>query len=169
MKTRCRGMFEAEGIPGDRLELSGMLPKREDHLGLYGKIDIGLDPFPYNGTTTTCEALWMGVPVVTMLGDRHAGRVGASILGHVGLGELIANDPESYVDIVLELHRDMERLVAMRNGLRDQMMASPLCDVSAFVENVEEAYIRMWARHVDACEAQLISKPTERDSHQPSC
>ena len=169
MRARCRGMFEKERISGDRLELLGWLPKQEDHLGLYGKIDIGLDPFPYNGTTTTCEALWMGVPVVTMLGDRHAGRVGASILEHVGLGGLIANGPKSYVEIVLELYKDIEKLTALRNGLRDQMMASPLCDASAFAKNVEEAYFRMWERYVAVCEDKLISKSIEKDSHQPSC
>ncbi|HUV49877.1 MAG TPA: tetratricopeptide repeat protein [Anaerolineae bacterium] len=152
VKAKYQGMFEKEGISGDRIELFGWLPNKKDHLGLYSKIDIGLDPFPYNGTTTTCEALWMGVPVVTMLGDRHFGRVGASILKHVGLGELIANDPKSYVEIALQLSMDIEKLAALRNGLRDQMINSPLCDASAFARNVEEAYIRMWERYVAVCE-----------------
>jgi predicted O-linked N-acetylglucosamine transferase (SPINDLY family) len=155
MRARCREMFEKEGISGDRIELFGRLPKIEDHLGLYSKIDIGLDPFPYNGTTTTCEALWMGVPVVTMLGDRHAGRVGASILEHVGLEELIADDPKSYVETALELCRNVEKLAAFRNGLRNQMIHSPLCDASAFARNVEKAYAGMWKRYVAVYEDNL--------------
>ena len=151
-KARYKGMFEKEGISGDRIEFFGWLPNKKDHLGLYSKIDIGLDPFPYNGTTTTCEALWMGVPVVTMLGDRHFGRVGASILKHVGLGELIADDPKSYVETALQLSINVSKLAALRNGLRDQMINSPLCDASAFAMNVEEAYIRMWERYVAVSE-----------------
>jgi predicted O-linked N-acetylglucosamine transferase (SPINDLY family) len=168
MREKYRRMFEKTGISGDRIELFGTLPKKADHLGLYSKIDIGLDPFPYNGTTTTCEALWMGVPVVTMLGDRHAGRVGASILKHVGLGKLIADSPKSYVEIARQLSTNVGKLAALRNGLRDQMISSPLCDAGAFTKNVEEVYIRMWERYIAICEGKLISQSMEKDSQQPS-
>ena len=144
---RYQEMFEKEGISAERIELFGWLTEK-DHLDLYNKMDIALDPFPYNGTTTSCEALWMGVPVVTMLGDRHSGRVGASILKHSGLEKLIAENPESYVEIAIGLSKNTEKLATFRTALRSQMMDSPLCDVNTFARNVENAYIRMWKKYV---------------------
>ena len=97
----------ARGVAADRIELVGWLPERE-HLALHDRVDIALDPFPYNGTTTTCEALWMGVPAVTLRGDRHAGRVGASLLTRIGLSDLIAESVEGYVEFgsgAAERHR----------------------------------------------------------------
>ena len=91
------------GVAAERVELVAWLPDTAAHLALYHRVDIALDPFPYNGTTTTCEALWMGVPVVTLRGDRHAGRVGASLLSQIGLTDLIANSVEEYVEIALAL------------------------------------------------------------------
>ena len=150
VRTRYQKMFEKEGIPAKRIELFGWLTEK-DHLDLYNKIDIALDPFPYNGTTTSCEALWMGVPVVTMLGDRHSGRVGASILTHTGLEELIAENPKSYVEIAIRLSKNTEKLAALRTVLRNQMMDSPLCDINTFARNVENAYIHMWNKYVALC------------------
>src|SRR6202030_3721984 len=124
----------------DRITLSGWTAEPLDHLALYGQVDIGLDPFPYNGTTTTCQALWMGVPVVTLGGDRHAGRVGASLLTAVGLTELIAPDSEAYVATAASLSQDLDRLATLRAGLRQRLEASPLCDEAEFARAMEAAY-----------------------------
>jgi len=143
---RYRGMFEAAGVTADRLELMGMLAAKEDHLGVYERIDLALDPFPYNGTTTTCEALWMGVPVVTLRGDRHAGRVGASIMHQVGLGELVAEDPKQYHELALSLALDQNRLTELRLGLRDRLRTSILMDHNRFVTTLETSYRDIWRR-----------------------
>jgi predicted O-linked N-acetylglucosamine transferase (SPINDLY family) len=138
--------FLDRGIAGDRLTLVGHLPATEDHLALYRNIDIALDPFPYNGTTTSCEALWMGVPIVTLLGDRHSGRVGASILGRLGLDELIGQSVADYVEIAVRLAGDHDRRSALRRSLRQSLAASSLCDAPRFARNMEGAYRTMWKR-----------------------
>lgn len=138
--------FAANGIDADRLELHGKLPKYADHLALYSKVDIGLDPFPFNGCTTTFEALWMGVPVIALRGDTHVARVGASILTHVGHSELLADSEEDYVRIAADLAGNKMRRVAFRTGLRDAIIASPLGDVDGFAAKVEAAYADMWTR-----------------------
>jgi len=132
------------GIDRDRLDLINAVPHRKKHLALYAKIDIALDPFPYNGTTTTFEALWMGVPVVTLCGDRHAGRVGASILQHLELPALIADNENDYIGLAKELAGDRQRLVTLRNTLRSRMCESVLMDVSLFASTLENAYRNMW-------------------------
>ena len=136
--------LESRGVTADRITLLAWAPDRGGHLGLYGKIDVALDPFPYNGTTTTCEALWMGVPVVTLEGTRHSGRVGASLLTRLGLQELIAADTESYIRIAADLAADRERLSKLRQSLRPRMSASPLCDGPAFTRDLEAAFRSMW-------------------------
>jgi predicted O-linked N-acetylglucosamine transferase (SPINDLY family) len=131
-------------VASDRVELLAWLPDVMAHLAVYSRIDIALDPFPYNGATTTCEALWMGVPVVTLRGDRHAGRVGASLLGQIGLTDLIANTVDDYVEIAVALAGDRERLTDLRRSLRPRMAASPLCDGPAFARKIESAFAEMW-------------------------
>jgi protein O-GlcNAc transferase len=96
-------LFAAEGIGAERVELHDMVASKPDHLGMYGRVDVGLDTFPYNGTATTCEALWMGVPVVTLEGRTHAGRVGMSLLRAAGLAELVARDAGEFVAIAAGL------------------------------------------------------------------
>jgi predicted O-linked N-acetylglucosamine transferase (SPINDLY family) len=107
-------------------------------------MDIALDPFPYNGTTTTCEALWMGVPVITYKGAHHGGRVGASLLGAAGVEELVAVDEDHYVVLAAELAADGGRLKALRADLRERMEASPLTDGAAFTMKMETAYRNIW-------------------------
>ncbi|NTV14203.1 MAG: tetratricopeptide repeat protein [Desulfobulbaceae bacterium] len=143
---RYLGLFEAAGVAADRLELLGMLADKKDHLELYGKIDLALDPFPYNGTTTTCEALWMGVPVVTLQGPRHSGRVGASIMHQIGLEELVAESPEQYRQLALTLAKDSDRLVGLRGGLRQRLSQSPLLDRERFATSLESSYRHIWRR-----------------------
>ncbi|MDD2467327.1 MAG: tetratricopeptide repeat protein, partial [Desulfobulbus sp.] len=110
--------FLKQGIDPFRLEFLPAENRKKDHLALYGRIDISLDPFPYNGTTTTCESLWMGVPVITLCGDRHAERVGASLLSSVGLEELIAYDKEEYLRIACQLTSEPAKLARPRSSLR---------------------------------------------------
>lgn len=143
---RVYRLFEENGVPRGCLELVGWVPSRADHVALYNRIDIALDTFPYNGTTTTCEALWMGVPVVTLAGNRHAARVGVSLLAQIGLSELIAKSPDDYVHIATELASDPNRLAALRIGLRERMRNSPLCDAQTFTRNLEQAYREMWRK-----------------------
>jgi protein O-GlcNAc transferase len=136
--------FKQEGITEDRITLHGYMSSKHDHLELYNAIDICLDPFPYNGATTTCEALWMGVPVITLLGDRHAGRVGASILTNVGLTDFIAEDIDGYIKLAVEMAANTNYLKEVRKGLRERMQRAPLCDASSFASDVEAAYQEMW-------------------------
>jgi predicted O-linked N-acetylglucosamine transferase (SPINDLY family) len=132
------------------VELLAWLPSSATHLALYDRIDIALDPFPYNGTTTTCEALWMGVPVMTLRGDRHAGRVGASLLSQIGLPDLIANSVEEYVEIAVALVGNPNRLHDLRRSLRPRIAASPLCDGRAFARKIEAAFRTMWQHWCEA-------------------
>ena len=132
-------MFESCGVAPQRVELIGQLPDQLDHLSAYDKVDIALDPFPYNGTTTTCEALWMGVPVISLAGEVHAGRVGVSLLYKVGRDEWVAHTSSEYVAKAVELANDRTRLTKRREGLRAAFLASPLCDAKRFAKDVESA------------------------------
>jgi len=136
--------FKQEGITEDRITLLGSMPSMHDHLELYNTIDICLDPFPFNGATTTCEALWMGVPVITLSGDRHVGRVGASILTNVGLTDFIAQDIDGYIQLAVEKASNTNYLKDVRKGLRERMLGAPLCDGRSFASDVESAYQEMW-------------------------
>jgi predicted O-linked N-acetylglucosamine transferase (SPINDLY family) len=149
-RLRCAREFAGQGIPPDRLDLLELNSSREEHLATYARVDIGLDTFPYNGTTTTCEALWMGVPVITLHGDRHAARVGASILRQVGLPEFVAGSEDEYAGLAQQLATDTGRLVALRRGLRAQMLRSALMDLPLFTETLEKAYREMWIRWCDS-------------------
>jgi predicted O-linked N-acetylglucosamine transferase (SPINDLY family) len=145
-RERFKELIALEGIKQERLDMHSMLSKTSDHLRLYNRVDIGLDPFPYNGTTTTCEALWMGVPVITMLGDRHAARVGASIMCRVGLEDLVAHSVDEYIALAVSLANDRHRLLTLRNSLCQMMQKSQLMDKKLFAETVENAYRQMWRK-----------------------
>lgn len=137
--------FAERNVAPERLDLLGLVPSKTEHFRSYSKIDIALDTFPYNGTTTTCEALWMGVPVVSLSGSHHAGRVGASILHRVGLADLTAHDRASYVSLALGLARDEQRRGELRSGLRGMMQGSALMDQPGFASEMEDAYRSMWS------------------------
>jgi predicted O-linked N-acetylglucosamine transferase (SPINDLY family) len=143
-RSRYLALFAEHGIAAPRITLAAKVAAVSGHLALYGEVDIGLDPFPYNGTTTTCEAMWMGVPVVALAGDRHAGRVGVSLLGAVGLEELVAKDEEAYVEKAVALASDLERLAGLRAGLRARMQQSPLCDEAGFTRALEDTWRAIW-------------------------
>lgn len=132
--------FAQEGIEAARIRAFGPRQPIPEHLAHYSHVDIGLDPFPFNGATTTCEALWMGVPVIALAGDRHAGRVGLSLLFRVGLGELVAETTEDYVRKAIELASDVSRLVRIRKGLRERMRESSLTHAPLVTRSLEEAY-----------------------------
>lgn len=137
-------MFLQRGITPDRLVLREATGMVQEHLAFYREIDIALDSFPYNGTTTTCEALWMGVPVMVLAGDRHAARVGASILSRLGLEELIADSMEDYITKSVRLALDPDRLRKLRRELRPRMAGSPLCNGTQFTIDLEDAFCKMW-------------------------
>jgi predicted O-linked N-acetylglucosamine transferase (SPINDLY family) len=143
-KIRCQEMFSAQGIAPDRLILSGMLPSATDHMAYYGEVDLALDPFPYNGTTTTFEALWMGVPTLTYSGNVHASRVGASILSRVDLDSFITFSIADYVDAAVKHAANPAELRELRPSLRTRMQTSSLCDNNGFAKQIEKAYQYMW-------------------------
>lgn len=136
--------FGREGVPAGRISVLPIEPSLQAHLARYHDMDVALDPFPYNGTTTTLEALWMGAPVVALAGDRHSGRVGASILANAGLANLVARDAANYVDIAAGLAGDAARLAELRRTMRERLAASPLLDRAGFLRALEGAYRQMW-------------------------
>ncbi|MFG0243857.1 MAG: tetratricopeptide repeat protein [Phycisphaerales bacterium JB054] len=144
-------MLTEHQIDRSRVDLLGRIASKADHLDAYRLLDIGLDPFPYNGTTTTCEALWMGVPVLSLAGSNHASRVGLSLLTAVGLPELALHDEDALVRAAADLASDRERLQSLRSTMRDRVAGSPLCDGAGFMRRLETAYRSMWheacARH----------------------
>ena len=127
-RQRYLPRFYAAGIPAERVEFLERTATTEGHLAVYQRVDLSLDTFPYHGTTTTCEALWMGVPVVTLMGDRHVARVSGSLLTAIGRPEWIADTADDYVRIAAELAANPTELAAVRAGLRDQVKNSPLGD-----------------------------------------
>ena len=131
------------GIEQERVTIEGQLP-REDYLAAYADVDIILDTFPYPGGTTTCEAMWMGVPTVTLAGNTMLARQGASMLTCAGLEEWIANTEKDYVALAIARASDIDRLAQLRSGLRQKVLASPLFDAPRFALNLEDALQGMW-------------------------
>lgn len=128
VRARYLASFQRIGISAESVELIGRTPDTASHLALYNRVDVALDTFPYHGTTTTCEALWMGVPVVSLAGDRHMSRVGVSLLSAAGHPELVASSPDEYVRIASELASNPTKRAALRLGLRDDLRRGPLLD-----------------------------------------
>jgi len=145
-RDRLLQRFQHDGVAAERLKPMGHLPDLAQNLALYNAVDIALDTFPYCGTTTTCDALWMGVPLVTLSGHRHAARVGASLLTHVGLPELVAADAAEFADIAAALATDRDRLAILRAGLRQRFQTSPLYDAKGFAAKIEQTYRTLWRR-----------------------
>jgi predicted O-linked N-acetylglucosamine transferase (SPINDLY family) len=142
-RERYRTLFAERGIAPERVSLIGRT-SRLDHLAAMGQVDIALDTFPYSGGQTTLEALWMGVPVITLPGASFASRHSLGYLSTVGLSELVAGSPAQYVALACDLANDRQRLAALRAGLRERMLASPLCDVRAFGDYLTAALMRIW-------------------------
>jgi predicted O-linked N-acetylglucosamine transferase (SPINDLY family) len=141
-----RTRFARHGIRPGRLILENRGTLGQHWLSLYGRMDIALDPFPWNGHVTTCEALWMGVPVVTLRGRVHAGRLAATVLTHAGLGHHVAGSSTEYVQIARRLARDMDGLRELRTSMRDRLRAAPICDGRRLAREIEGAYRDSWRR-----------------------
>lgn len=142
--NRYRTLFSAHGVAPERIDLRATLPMQE-YLRLYNSIDIALDPFPHNGHTITCHTLWMGVPVVTLQGERYAARMGASVLFGAGLQELVAQTTDDYISLASTLASDLNRLSNLRRSLRDRLSHSPICDTEHFARNFLQAMRTMAA------------------------
>jgi predicted O-linked N-acetylglucosamine transferase (SPINDLY family) len=142
-RSRVLDVLAAEGIAGDRVRFVAVLP-RPRYLELYHQIDIGLDTLPYNGHTTSLDSLWMGVPVVTLVGETVVGRAGLSQLSNIGLTELVAKNADEFVKVAVELALDPARLHALRDGLRARMQESRLMDAPRFARDIEAAYREIW-------------------------
>jgi predicted O-linked N-acetylglucosamine transferase (SPINDLY family) len=146
LEGRLRENLAAASIAGQRLEVSPTTTDHRSHLALYNRLDIALDPFPFTGSTTTFEALWMGVPVITMAGPRMAARWSASILHALKLDELIAHSPEEYVAKAVALARDAARLMELRATLRKRLASSPLCNGPLRSRQMERLFRALWRR-----------------------
>jgi protein O-GlcNAc transferase len=145
-EDRLRECLAQFGIAPDRLVKAPKAATRFDYLELYRAADIALDPFPYNGVTTTCDALWMGVPVVSLTGLLGASRQGVRFLRAVGLGELVAETLDDYVQIASALASDLDRLAALHKNLRGRVIASPLLDAQRLTHDLEAAYRAIWEK-----------------------
>jgi predicted O-linked N-acetylglucosamine transferase (SPINDLY family) len=143
-RREVEARFKKHGITPDRLTLHGQKDSIADHLATYHDIDIALDPFPYHGTTTTCEALWMGVPVVTLAGRVHAQRVGVTLLHAAGLDDLVAATEDQYVEIARGLATSPDRLTELRSGLRGRLASSSLMDKAGYAARFGEALRQCW-------------------------
>lgn len=137
--------FAALGIPSDRLELR-ISSTHEQMLAEYGDMDISLDTFPYNGGATTCESLWMGVPVITLSYDTPIGRQTKAYLNTIGRQEWAASTKEEFLDIAVNLASDIDKLSAIRSSLRETMADSPICNGPVFTRHLESTYQNIWAK-----------------------
>lgn len=138
VRGRILSLFEAQGIAPERIELDAGQPTSLEHLAQYRRVDIALDTFPYNGTTTTCEALWMGVPVITLAGDRHASRTGATLLTSCGLADLVTTSEAQFVEMARRVAADRETLASFRSGARQRLKRSPLLDAAGVTREFED-------------------------------
>ena len=162
MRQRTVERFAVRGVNADRLILEGSSPRAE-LLAAYQRVDIVLDPFPFPGGTTTAECLWMGVPVLTLPGENFLSRQGLGLLMNAGLPEWVATNTDDYVARALAHAGDLERLARLRNGLRQQVLASPIFDAPRFAGHFEAALRGMWAQW---CQEQRCKS---RDSSTPRC
>lgn len=144
VQRRIVAMFAGEGIAFDRIVFGGGDHSRAEQLALWNDIDVALDPFPFGGWTSSFEALWMGVPVLTLLGERFAGRVGYAVMERLGLGEFVARTPAEFGTIAAAVTRDLGELAQLRLSLRETLRRSPLCDGKIQAGYFESAYREMW-------------------------
>jgi predicted O-linked N-acetylglucosamine transferase (SPINDLY family) len=143
-RDRVMAPLLACGVNARRIELLPRAPSTALLLPTYNRADIALDTYPYHGTTTTCEALWMGLPLITLSGNMHVARVSTSLLTTVGLAQLIAESPAEYLKIAEKVAGDIPRLARWRQGMRERLLGSPLMDARRFTAALENAYLQMW-------------------------
>ncbi len=161
VQARFVERFAAHGIAPERLSLHGPSGLAE-MMQAYGEVDIALDPTPYNGGTTTLQALWMGVPVLSLAGGNFVSRMGASVLNTLGHPEWVASDAAGYVAAAVRLAAECQDLRTRRAGLRARMAASPLCDIDTWVVQLEALYERMWAVYCSGSGQRLLPAATSR-------
>ena len=145
-RERYLTLFQTNGITPNRIEMITYTPSYYDYLNQYTQIDIGLDTFPHNGHTTTCDSLWMGVPVITWSGDRYASRMGASVLTRLQLEGFVAGTKEAYFQKAVRLAADWDTLQELRSGMRKRFTSSPLYDAQRFAREMEITYREIWRK-----------------------
>lgn len=146
LRDRLLHGFQEKGVPSRRIEFLEFTEKATSHLALYEQVDLALDPFPYNGVTTTLEALWMGVPVLALEGRHSLARHGSAILGLLGLEPLVARNPMDYLAKGVAIASEEDQLQALRKGLRERLQASPICDAPGFARRLEGLYRQLYVR-----------------------
>jgi len=160
VQERIRGDFARHGIDPARVEMAAFVASVKEHLDYYAKVDLALDTFPYNGTTTTCESIMMGVPVLTLAGDNHRGRVGLSLLAAIGLSdEFAARSVDDYIARAVALGRTPARLAEIRAQLRPMMERSPLRDEVGFTRTLERTYRTLWQAWCKGPETFMLKPP----------
>ena len=140
---RLTDRFLAAGVLRDRLQLVFRLPKK-DYYEAYQMFDLALDPFPYNGGVTTCDALWMGVPVLSVAGNSYVSRQGAAVMAHAGLSEFVADSPAMLIELAKTWNANREWLADIRAGLRAQVASSPIANGKTYVRHLEDALRKAW-------------------------
>jgi predicted O-linked N-acetylglucosamine transferase (SPINDLY family) len=150
VRARYTGRLRSAGLAADRIELLGPAKERGGHLAAYAQLDVALDTFPYNGTTTTCEALWMGVPVITFPGKTFAGRHSVSHLTNAGYPQFIAADAAGYVDLAVQWTSRLDELAVIRSQMREQVRNSPLCDAPRFARDLLAVLEAAWESRLAA-------------------
>jgi predicted O-linked N-acetylglucosamine transferase (SPINDLY family) len=160
VQQRVRNDFARHGIDPARVDMASFVASVREHLDHYGRVDLALDTFPYNGTTTTCESLYMGVPVLCIAGDNHRGRVGVSLLTAVGLDkDFVAGSVEDYVARAVAFGRAPAPLAALRPRLRPMLERSPLREEVGFTRALEAAYRDLWRRWCAGPETFMFKPP----------
>jgi len=157
VKEHLDRQLQSCGVESRQIRVLGWIP-RSEHWALYHQVDVALDTYPFNGCLTTLEGLWMGVPTVTLTGQTYVSRVGADILGRVGMGACVASTPDQMVAKAVALAANLDTLARTRAGLRERMRVSPLCDARRFAREMEAAYRRMWRQW---CEGQNRGRGTQ--------
>ncbi len=144
IKKNILGKFKKNGVSSDLISLLGKLEKREEAIKLYNSIDINLDTFPFQGNTTTCEAAWMGVPTLTLKGDRFLFHFGEAINANLGLKDWIAEDNKDFINIAIEKTANEKNLSSLRTALRDKLLKSPICDAPRLANHFDKMLWEMW-------------------------
>jgi len=147
-RTRILSLFSKAGLDMSKIDVRPTVLSSADHLEMYNEVDVALDSYPYNGTTTTCEALWMGVPVVTLSGERHVSRVGMSILSRIGCQELITETPDEYCACAVNWATDYKKMADFREHARQFLEKTPLMDRKLFTISMEKAFLSFWHDYI---------------------
>lgn len=149
-RTRVLSLFSKAGLDMSKIDVRPTVLSSTDHLEMYNEVDVALDSYPYNGTTTTCEALWMGVPVVTLSGARHVSRVGMSILSRIGCQELITETQDDYCACAVNLATDHKKLADFRGRARLFLEKTPLMDIKSFTISMEKTFLSFWRDYIQS-------------------